>query len=172
LLVHGNWKKSQAAITLVKMPSLALPFFSHFFFFHSFSLALPSNIPQFRWVLVKLHAKWCKAAVLLLLSPVFKSSITCFPSFLPLLLFFLDTYSPGWPQINHSPASAFGVLGLQMCITMFGFNNFLGGVALNSGLCTWNAGDLLLEPHLQFILLWLFWRWWSLELFVWANLKP
>jgi hypothetical protein len=30
---------------------------------------------------------------------------------------------------------------------------------LNSGLCIYKAGALLLEPHLKFILLWLFWRW-------------
>jgi hypothetical protein len=30
---------------------------------------------------------------------------------------------------------------------------------LNSGICTCKAGTLLLELHLQLILLWLFWRW-------------
>jgi hypothetical protein len=30
---------------------------------------------------------------------------------------------------------------------------------LNSGICTCKAGALLLEPHPQSILLWLFWRW-------------
>jgi hypothetical protein len=30
---------------------------------------------------------------------------------------------------------------------------------LNSGLCICKAGTLLLEPHLQSILLWWFWRW-------------
>jgi hypothetical protein len=30
---------------------------------------------------------------------------------------------------------------------------------LNSRLCAHEAGTLLLEPCLQFILLWLFWRW-------------
>jgi hypothetical protein len=30
---------------------------------------------------------------------------------------------------------------------------------LNLGLFTCNAGTLQLEPHLQSILLWLFWRW-------------
>jgi hypothetical protein len=39
-------------------------------------------------------------------------------------------------------------------------NNRLG---LNSGLCTCKAGALPLEPHLQSILLWLFWRWGSLD---------
>jgi hypothetical protein len=35
---------------------------------------------------------------------------------------------------------------------------FRGGTGVNSGLLTCKAGALLLEPHLQFILLWLFWR--------------
>jgi hypothetical protein len=30
---------------------------------------------------------------------------------------------------------------------------------LNSGLCTCKAGTVLLEPHLQPISFWLFWRW-------------
>jgi hypothetical protein len=30
---------------------------------------------------------------------------------------------------------------------------------LNPGFCTCKAGALLLEPLLQFILLWVFWRW-------------
>jgi hypothetical protein len=30
---------------------------------------------------------------------------------------------------------------------------------LNSRLCTYKAGILLLKPHLQPILLWLFWKW-------------
>jgi hypothetical protein len=30
---------------------------------------------------------------------------------------------------------------------------------LNSGLCTCKAATLPLDPHLQSILLWLFWRW-------------
>jgi hypothetical protein len=34
------------------------------------------------------------------------------------------------------------------------------------------AGALPLEPHLQCILLWLFWRWGSLKLFAWAGGKP
>jgi hypothetical protein len=29
-----------------------------------------------------------------------------------------------------------------------------------------------LEPHLQSILPWLFWRWGSHELFAWAGLEP
>jgi hypothetical protein len=33
------------------------------------------------------------------------------------------------------------------------------GLGLNSGLHVCKAGALLLEPHLQSILLWLFWRW-------------
>jgi hypothetical protein len=35
---------------------------------------------------------------------------------------------------------------------------FLGDWGLNAGLCTCKAGTLLLEPHVQSILLWLFWR--------------
>jgi hypothetical protein len=36
---------------------------------------------------------------------------------------------------------------------------FLWNWSLNSGLCTCKAGALPLEPHLQSILLCLFWRW-------------
>jgi hypothetical protein len=36
---------------------------------------------------------------------------------------------------------------------------FLWDWGLNSGLCVCKAGTLLLEPHLQSILFWLFWRW-------------
>jgi hypothetical protein len=36
---------------------------------------------------------------------------------------------------------------------------FLVGLVLNSGLHAYKAGALLLEPHLQSILLWLFWKW-------------
>jgi hypothetical protein len=44
------------------------------------------------------------------------------------------------------------------------------------GLSRWHqtlmqVGTLLLEPHLQSILLWLFWRWGSHELFAWAGLE-
>jgi hypothetical protein len=43
---------------------------------------------------------------------------------------------------------------------------------LNWGLCACKAGTLLLEPQLQSILLWLFWRWGSRELFALGGLKP
>jgi hypothetical protein len=36
---------------------------------------------------------------------------------------------------------------------------FLVELGLDSGLHTCKAGTLLLEPHLQFILLWLVWKW-------------
>jgi hypothetical protein len=43
---------------------------------------------------------------------------------------------------------------------------------LNSGLCAGKAGALLLEPHLQSILLWLFWRGWGpWELFSRVDLE-
>jgi hypothetical protein len=41
----------------------------------------------------------------------------------------------------------------------------------NSGLQAFEAGTLLLEPHFQSILLWLFWRWGSHELGAQAVLK-
>jgi hypothetical protein len=44
--------------------------------------------------------------------------------------------------------------------------------SLNSGLCACKAVALPLEPYLQFILLWLFWRWESHELFARAGLEP
>jgi hypothetical protein len=44
-------------------------------------------------------------------------------------------------------------------------------MGLNSGLHTCKAATLTLEPHLQSILLWLFLRWGSHELFVLAGLK-
>jgi hypothetical protein len=48
---------------------------------------------------------------------------------------------------------------------------FWWGWSLNSGLCTYKAGTLLLEAYLQSILLWLFWRWGSGELFAQVSLK-
>jgi hypothetical protein len=42
--------------------------------------------------------------------------------------------------------------------------------SLNPGLSTYEAGTQLLKPHLQCILLWLFWRWGSYKLFAWAGL--
>jgi hypothetical protein len=45
-------------------------------------------------------------------------------------------------------------------------------LGLNSGLHACKAGTLLFEPHLQSILLWLFWRPKSHELFSWGGLKP
>jgi hypothetical protein len=43
---------------------------------------------------------------------------------------------------------------------------------LSSRLCAYKAGALSLETHLQSILLWLFWRWGSRELFAQADLEP
>jgi hypothetical protein len=49
----------------------------------------------------------------------------------------------------------------------------LGGLdlGLNSGLHTWKAGALPHKPHLQSVLLWLFWRWGTHKLFVQASLN-
>jgi hypothetical protein len=44
-------------------------------------------------------------------------------------------------------------------------------LGLNTGLCICKAGALLLEPYLQSILLWLYWRWGSQEQFAWAGLE-
>jgi hypothetical protein len=41
---------------------------------------------------------------------------------------------------------------------------------LNSGLCACKTGALPLEPYIQFILLWLFWRW-GLKLFAQTGLQ-
>jgi hypothetical protein len=48
------------------------------------------------------------------------------------------------------------------------FFSFWWDWALNSGLCTCKAGALLLKPHLQSILLCLFWRW-GLENYFWTQ---
>jgi hypothetical protein len=52
---------------------------------------------------------------------------------------------------------------------------FFGGIGewqgLNSGFHICKAGTLPLEPHLHSILLWLFWRWESHELFAQSGLK-
>jgi hypothetical protein len=45
------------------------------------------------------------------------------------------------------------------------------GLGFESGLHTCKTGTLPLEPHLQSILLWLFWRWGSYKLFAWTGLK-
>jgi hypothetical protein len=44
------------------------------------------------------------------------------------------------------------------------FKFFLWNWSLISGLCTCKADALLLEPHLQSILFWFFWRWRSHKL--------
>jgi hypothetical protein len=44
-------------------------------------------------------------------------------------------------------------------------------LGLNSGLHTFKAEPLLLKPHFQSILLWLFWRWSLVNLFAWAGLE-
>jgi hypothetical protein len=36
---------------------------------------------------------------------------------------------------------------------------FFEGLGFELRLCTYKTGSLLLEPNLQSILLWLFWRW-------------
>jgi hypothetical protein len=54
-----------------------------------------------------------------------------------------------------------GTLGFSdvMIVTKYRYWRERGDWGLNLGLCTCKAGALLLEPHLQSILLWLFWRW-------------
>jgi hypothetical protein len=47
-----------------------------------------------------------------------------------------------------------------------------GGRDLNAGFHSYKADAVHLEPHIQSILLWLFWRWESLKLFSLAGLKP
>jgi hypothetical protein len=55
---------------------------------------------------------------------------------------------------------------------LFSFLSFFWWAwCLNSGLHAYNAGSLLLEPHLSPFLLWLFGGWGSPELFAWAGLK-
>jgi hypothetical protein len=55
--------------------------------------------------------------------------------------------------LSFSPAS-------QIFHFFFGFLvYFLMGLGLNSGLHAFKAGALPLELHVQFILLWLFWKW-------------
>jgi hypothetical protein len=48
---------------------------------------------------------------------------------------------------------------------------FFGGVRLGFELGLHACNILPLEPHLQSILLWLFWRWGSLKLLVQAGLE-
>jgi hypothetical protein len=50
----------------------------------------------------------------------------------------------------------------KLFITVILYHNlfiYLWDWSLNSGLHTCKAGALPLEPHIQFIVLWLFWRW-------------
>jgi hypothetical protein len=46
------------------------------------------------------------------------------------------------------------------------------GLGLNLGILVCKAGTLPFEPHLQSILLWLFWRWGPPELFAWVGSEP
>jgi hypothetical protein len=48
---------------------------------------------------------------------------------------------------------------MEMPKQVFFFFFFLMGLGLNSGFHAYKVGALLLEPSLQSILLWLFWRW-------------
>jgi hypothetical protein len=48
---------------------------------------------------------------------------------------------------------------------------FLWNWGLNSGLHACKTGALLLEVHLQSILLWLFWRWGLTNYLAWASLE-
>jgi hypothetical protein len=47
--------------------------------------------------------------------------------------------------------------------SFFGRGELVGLGGLNSGLCACKSGALPLEPHLQSILLWLFWRWYFMN---------
>jgi hypothetical protein len=59
-----------------------------------------------------------------------------------------------------------------VCAFFHGFFFFLFvGHGLNSGFCICKVGALPLEPHLQSILLWLFWRWSFMNYFS-VQLEP
>jgi hypothetical protein len=74
----------------------------------------------------------------------------------------LDIYFLGsWDYRNEPLHLAWGVVFF-----------FLVGLGFELGLCTCKEDTFLLEPHLQSVLVWLFWRWGSLELFAWAGLEP
>jgi hypothetical protein len=77
---------------------------------------------------------------------------------------FLKKKNGGFTGKSHSRSLAVNVM-LSGLFVWWDWN-------LNSGLHTCKAGTLLLAPHLQFIVLWLFWRWGSCELFAQACLKP
>jgi hypothetical protein len=58
------------------------------------------------------------------------------------------------------PGFSHGLLSVCAWVLICSFYLGLGwGSDLNSGLCTCKAAALALEPLLQSILLWLFWRW-------------
>jgi hypothetical protein len=72
----------------------------------------------------------------------------------------------------------FHLLSTSLCLSHQGLsplnnnslmNFFVKTRALNSGLHVYKAGALLLEPHLQSIFLWLFWRWGLAPYFPWLT---
>jgi hypothetical protein len=70
----------------------------------------------------------------------------------------LDYIYPGWCEVVHHCS----IWTLYYVLTdhwyVFFYLLFWWGWGLNSGLCACKIVILLLKPHLQSILLWLFWR--------------
>jgi hypothetical protein len=98
--------------------------------------------------------------------------MSLFLAFLPSVFFFILTAS----QIELFICSNFSVLKWLPTLPgekshYNGLQHFLYVMGLNSALHTCKAGTLPLEPRLQSILVWLFWRWESHELFTQAVLK-
>jgi hypothetical protein len=72
----------------------------------------------------------------------------------------LANFLPRLASNHNPPASTSRLLGLQSYVTTPDFFFFFWwDCSLNSGFHTCKASTLLLEPHLQSILCWLFWRW-------------
>jgi hypothetical protein len=62
---------------------------------------------------------------------------------------------------------------LQYNFFLLSLSFFFGAWGVSLGLHTCEADSLSLEPHLQSILLWLFWRWGgSQKIFAQAGLEP
>jgi hypothetical protein len=127
-------------------------------------VAIASAVPKFSvlgLLLVCLLSWVYRLTIPSLPSYIYLSSQALFPRqrslFLP-----LNTLSACFAYLNYT------FIHLDLCLFFF---FFLWDWSLNSGLCAYKVDTVMLEPHLQSILLWLFWRWKSHRLFAQAGLS-
>jgi hypothetical protein len=95
----------------------------------------------------------CVSPLSLLMADIIRKSVCLLPSLYP--------PCPSQTLLIH--------YNLSLSLSFFFFFKWDWG--LNSRHCDPKANALSLEPHLQSILLWLFWRWGLVNYFAWVGLK-